>query len=768
MVDIVMSRFSLLISLLLVFVMIIALPVQVSSFAIANFDTPILTPNQAIYSEPWVGTIVYTYAYSTHTDEFNALLDGKVDFITLTHVSEINELKTAPYNKTAFLAIAPVESFGQIVFAFGNNLTANLYFRYAIASLINPDNVTSYVLDNGVLGTDYPYFVSPALSVYKPWFNPAAAQYYQQYESYNLTRAVQYLEKVPGVTHKDGQWYYNGQPLKLTFYYTYPPAVLQRLANLLADSAKAINLSITPVSESFATLITQATTPPYNDFNLTTFGWINLGPFPNSWMNGIYTSPGNVGGFSNSTIDQTLQMALNAPSLSQEIKYTQEAEYMLQQQLPYVIVIWDNAIQAVYLPNWANYIYMANGTNVYAINIMDVHPTNQALNGTFIFSSITSDLPRHINIYASTSLYAFNTLNDMYDSLAVPLLSNESQLIPWVASSWTVQKFVNMTLPNGDKLVNGSVITVNLVHNDTWIDGVPLTAYDVNFSVWYYDLPGMMGTNTFDGVTLNYTYLANEGFINTDLFGTIPSLVWTNVTNPYQIVFYLNSSSYVNEYLVLSEYPIMPAHVIGPVNVVTLYHSTLAPEISSGPYMFSSFNSEAKEVTVTYNPYYFRINPLIFLQNVTEGKSVNFTATFDYYTWDNSTSSLVANPVNGTAVMWLKYLNVSGESYGNATMPVPMKMVSPGTYVGTINTTGLKPGIYEVVSKVTWDNGARELYRYGSINVTAVPAPPSPSPSPSPSPPPSPTTSSSTLPIIAGVIVVIVIIAVVVALIRRR
>ncbi|AEB95749.1 ABC transporter substrate-binding protein [Metallosphaera cuprina] len=757
------DKLYILAALFLVFVIITALPIEVSSFAIANFNAPILTPSQAIYNEPWVGTIVYTYAYSTHTDEFNALLDGKVDFITLTHVSEIEELKTAPYNQTAFLAIAPQESFGQIAFAFGNNLTSNIYFRYAISSLINPENVTSYVLDNGVLGTDEPYFVNPSLQVYTQWFNPQAEAYYNQYESYNLTRAVMYLEKVPGVTHVNGQWYYNGKPLKLTFYYTYPPETLKRFAELLASSAAAINLSITPVSETFSALITQATTPPFNDFNMTTFGWINLGPFPNSWMNGIYTSPGNVGGFSNSTIDQVLQNALNAPTLAQEENYTKQADLLLQQQLPYVIYTWSNAIQAVYLPNWANYIYLASGTPEYAINIMDVHPTNQALNGTFIFSSISSDLPRHINIYASVSLYAFNTLDDMYDSLGISPLNNPTQVIPWVASSWQVQKQVTMTLPNGDKIVNGSIITVNLVHNDTWIDGVPLTAYDVNFTVWYYDLPGMMGTNTFDGVTLNYTFLSNEGFINTDLFGTIPSLVWTNVTNPYQIVFYLNSSSYVNEYLVLTEYPIMPAHAIAPVNVVTLYHSTLAPEISSGPYMFSSFNSEAKTVTVTYNPYYFRINPLIFMQNVTEGKSVNVTSEFQYYTWNNVTSSLVPNPVNGTAVMWLKYLNVSGEGYGNATSPVKMSMIAPGTYMGTINTTGLKPGIYEVVSKVMWDNGTRELFSYKSLNVT-------PSQVVTTTKPPTTTTTSSntTLEIVAGVIIVIIIVAILVVVLRRR
>ncbi|MEM4131207.1 MAG: hypothetical protein QXU14_08190 [Metallosphaera sp.] len=151
------------------------------------------------------------------------------------------------------------------------------------------------------------------------------------------------------------------------------------------------------------------------------------------------------------------------------------------------------------------------------------------------------------------------------------------------------------------------------------------------------------------------------------------------------------------------------------------------------------------------------------MQNVTEGKSVNVTSEFQYYTWNNVTSSLVPNPVNGTAVMWLKYLNVSGEGYGNATSPVKMSMIAPGTYMGTINTTGLKPGIYEVVSKVMWDNGTRELFSYKSLNVT-------PSQVVTTTKPPTTTTTSSntTIEIVAGVIIVIIIVAILVVLLRRR
>jgi ABC-type dipeptide transport system, periplasmic component len=696
------------------------------SYAITNFDTPILTPAQTRYNEPWVGTIIYLYAYTTHTDEYNALIAGKIDFATLDHADQIRTLLTQ-YNNTVYTAIAPVESFGQLVFAFGNNLTANINFRYAISSLINTTEVTTYVLDDGLLGTDYPYYVSP--TIYKEWFNPAVVAYYNQYESYNLTRAAKYLSMVPGVTHVDGKWLYNGVPLKLTFLYPSGDTPAQKLANILQEAASEINLSITPVQTTFGTLITDATTPPYNDFNITSFGWISLGPFPNSWLGAIYSSPTNTGGFSNSTVAQLYQKSFNAPTLAQAINETKQLEYVLQVEEPYVIFVWSNAIQGVYLPGWANYIYMNKGTPVYAVNIMDVHPINSALNGTFIFSSVSSDTPRHQNPYASVSLYAANSLDDMYDSLGISPLNNPTQISPWIASNWTYDEFINTTLPNGDKLVNGSILTVNLVHNDTWIDGVPVTAYDVNFTVWYYDLAGMMGVNTFDGLTVNYTYLVDQGFINSDVFGEIPSLVWTKVTSPYQIVFYFNSSSYLDEFYALTGYIIMPWHVYGSLPPQVLFQEKIAPLISSGPYMFSTWNVPAQEIVVTANPHYFRIDPAIFPYAVVSGSPFTYTTNFTYYTWNyNTNDSLIANPVNGaTAYLYLKYLNVSGEPYGNVTVNgaqliTTMTQVSPGVYRGTLSTTGLQPGVYEVVAKAVWTvNGQQRMeYSYAELTVGAL------------------------------------------------
>jgi ABC-type oligopeptide transport system substrate-binding subunit len=779
------------ISLLIILfgIYLVSQPIVASGYTISNFNAPILNWYQVRYSEPWVGTIIYLYSYSTHTAEFNALIAGKIDFATIDHVSEIEEA-LKDYKNTVYVAISPVTSFGQLVFAFGNNLTANLYFRYAISSLINPQNITDIVWDNGVLGRDIPYFVSPIL--YQEWFNPNVTTYYYAYESYNLTRAEMYLEMIPGITHVNGQWYYNGNPLKLVFLYPEGSSPLQRLASYLQAQAAMINLTIVPEQTTFGTLITAATTPPYNDFNITTFGWIDLGPLVPSWLEGIYTNPGNVGGFSNSTIDTLLSDSLTAPTLSQSIQDVKEAEYLLQVQLPYIIIVWSNAIQGVYLPGWANYIYL-NVTAVYAVSIINVHPTNSALNGTFIFSSVSSDTPRHMNPYASVSLYAFNTLNDLYDSLAITNLSEPTtvvppnQLIPWVAQNWSIVYIHNVTLPNGAYVYNGTELIVNLVHNDTWIDGVPLTAYDVNFTIWWYDLPGMMGTNTFDGLHVNYTYLDDNGFINGDLFGTIPAIVWTKVTSPYQIIIYLNTTNYLQIDLALTEYPIVPAHIFNTTPPQIVYAEKIAPLISSGPYRWVEWNFQAQEIIVTANLHYFRIDPYLFLQSVKQGQSYTFTMNVTAYTWDNSTDTLTPTQIsNATVYVYLKYLDVSGHSYSNVTINgkpyvVIAKNMGNGIYQAVINASMLTPGVYEIVAKAVWNvNGnLREEFSYGSLNVTPVTVTTTTTTTTSTSTVTTTTTSTTStsttttttsinVGLIAGIVIVIIIIAAAVFLIRRR
>ncbi|MUN29858.1 ABC transporter substrate-binding protein [Sulfuracidifex metallicus] len=736
-----------------------------AAYVSATAEQPVINWYEVSYTCPWVGSIEYVFTYGTHSAEFSALQDGKIDFATITHQSDF---KTGQHDPNLWVNASVQESFFMLVFAYGNPLTANLNFRYAIQSLINYNNITTSVDEDGLLGVGTPFYLYPEVPAYKPYVNPEAAVWYSNYESYNPSRAVSYLEKIPGVTHVDGKWYYNGSLLKLTFTYPTGDTPAQNLATYLQTAAASINLTIVPEAESFATLIGAATTPPFNGFNITTFGWINLGPFANSWMQGIYTSPSNTGGFSNSTIDKVLSEALTAPTLSAAATYVKEADLYLQQQLPYVIISWTNAVDGVYLPGWADYIYL-NVTSEYAFSFLNVHPRGEFLNGTFVYSSVSSSEPRHINPYASASVYAFNVLDDIYPGLAFSEYANQTALLPNIAENWTLTPISSMTLPNGGKIVNGSILTINLVHNATWINGVPITAYDVNFTIWWLDLPGMLGTNTFDGLHVNYTYLYNNGFISTDYFGSQPYISWTNVTSPYQIKIYMNGSTYTDEFYAIDGYPIYPAFVFNTTNPATVYSERIADLLGGGGYYFAGVFNNYEEYLVKANLHYPRINALIFLKNVTAGSTYTYTDNVTAYVWNNA--SLTNMPVqisNATVYVYLKYLG-DGMPYENVTIngkPFVVMATNDGNgvYTANINTSSLKPGTYEIVAKAVWNAGGatRELFNFGSIAV---------SPTTTTTVPPATTTTTSTsFPITYVIIgiVVIIIIAAAVVLLRRR
>ncbi|BBG26192.1 ABC transporter substrate-binding protein [Sulfuracidifex tepidarius] len=763
-----MQSKSKVLSVLLVGIMLFSMIIDVgistnAAYVSATANEPVINWYQVSYTCPWVGSIEYIFSISTHTAEFSALQKGQIDFATITHQSDF---ETGQKDSNLWVNTSVQESFGLLAFAFGNPLTANVNFRYAISNLLNYQVITDKINDDGLLGIGTPYYLFPGIPFYKPFISENASLWYQKYESYNLSMAVYHLEQIPNVTHVNGQWYYQGKPLKLTFTYPSGDTPAEKLATYLQDQAASINLTIVPVQTTFAQLIEAATTPPYNAFNITTFGWVNLGPFAESWMQGIYTSPSNTGGFSNSTIDTLLDKASLAPSLTQAEVYVREADFYLQQQLPYIITSWSNAVDGIYLPGWADYIYL-NVTSEYAYSIINVHPRGSFLNGTFIYSSVSSSAPRHINPYASASVYAFNVLGDIYPGLVSYEYANQTALLPLLAKSWNLQLIPKETLPNGDLIVNGSVLTVNLVHNATWDNGVPVTAYDVNFTIWWLDIPGMMGTNTFDGLHVNYTALYNNGEISTDYFGSQPYIVWTQVTSPYQIKIYMNASSYADEFDALDDYYVYPAFVFNTTNPATVYTEKIADLQSGGPYYFAGAFNNYQEYLVKANLHYARIDPLIFLQNVTPGKTYIFTDNVTAYVWDNSTlSNMPVQISNATVYVYLKYLG-DGMPYENVTVNGKPFMViakndGNGIYTANINTSSLKPGVYEIVAKAVWNAGgaSRELFNFGSIAVGAVPTTTTTST----------TTTPSSLPVVdIGIAVVaIVIIAAAVVLLRRR
>jgi len=182
------------------------------------------------------------------------------------------------------------------------------------------------------------------------------------------------------------------------------------------------------------------------------------------------------------------------------------------------------------------------------------------------------------NFMASTSAYANNVNNMLYDSLIT--VGPDGTDIDWLAESYTTETHAdNPAISDGH-----TRFTFNLIQNATWTDGTQLTAEDVAF-------------------TLNYFKEAPGNQYGADL----TDLVAAYAPTTYTLIVEFNTESFWHLHTVGYK-PILPKHVfedIGSANW-NLWNPIPPSDtmVTSGPFNVSEY--VAGEFTeLTYNPNYF-------------------------------------------------------------------------------------------------------------------------------------------------------------------
>ncbi|SRR5579875_788030 len=751
---------------------------------IPNYNTPVLAPNQARYHYPYVNKVVYEWTYSSDEAVYEAMQAGQGDVYSFTEPSIIQNAETNPnFNVT----VIPTFGFRQIQFNFARYPYNNTYFRRAIISLIDYSTIQSTICDGGLVCVASPTFLLP--SSYPAFASPQAYQYYLQYESYNLTRAAQYLREAGLVYNQaKGQWYLpNGTLFQPTFLYWAGHPGSQAFAELLQSAAAKINLTITPVGESISTIIA-ATSVPYNQqtWDMLYLGWVyvsDIGPIQLEFLFGGegYQSE-NAGGFYNQTIFNILQEAVSTSNYTKSVELTKLAQVYLMQQLPYVMLSWNVADTVVNIHNFANYIVSPG----FGISTTYVHPVGDTTNGTLYLPGLSNSAPNHMNIYSSTSAAALGLLYTLYDS---PFTTNNSvpgQILPWIAQSWSVESHINTSTPDGN-IVNGQIITLNFARNVTFQDGVPLTAADYNFTLWYLDTPGLSkGVYNLDGLQINYSVVAQNSA--PFYFGSLPTLVYSNVnsSNPYQIQLYFNTSSVWTLYQI--GIIILPMHIFDRIPPQDLANKLYINELGSGAYIFDGWSKQSGIAETVANYAYWKFDPLTQWTNLTQGQTYTLGANVTTIVWNNQTDLFNTYPIaNASAQIQVVHFNGQPVSFTDGSPAVvPMTQVSGSVYTGSVNTANLAPGTYEAIVNATYTIGGlkHEYLRFYSFTVnpstpttttstTSASSTTAPSSQTTTSTTTSTTTTTTTTHINTGVIaavvvVIIVIIAVAVLALRRR
>jgi hypothetical protein len=734
----------------------------------------ILQPSQVMTHGPLVDKVVFN-VYSSDHAAFLALSGGSIQAMEWTLTP--SDYVTAKTNPNLYTSSTPTYAFDGIAFNCLMYPYSNVHFRRAIAYL------TSYAQIQSIIGPS----VSAGPQLYPQTLYPSLYNASIRYPySYNPQMAKNELLEVPGMAYnpQTGQWTLYGQPFSPSLYYRSDDPLRTAPAQALAQAAATINLTITlkPITSSVASsqiykpasavvvspgmmLANYSNSPPVYNMTLAnqmdtwgmyTFGWIVS--WEPTWsyyfFNSQYAGVVNFGNFYNSSMDywtNIFNWAVNNPAQMQEAG--SNIQLIFNQQLPYIIWFWQSDLYAVQANGWQGYADIpstgpAETTGLY-YTLLNVHPTG-TVGGTFtvaLHSAPTSLDP----FYETNWAWQVDVWQEVYDTPigAPPTGVTSGALMPWMAT-YTVQSDVNASIGNGpgwwnpfgaSNIVNGQVITLNFFRNATWQDGVPITAYDYNFSLYYWNLQYLTNAAT-----------PLAGY-STPPYGLLATYIPPN--NPYEIQMYVNSTNIWNIYSVIVN--VMPEHIFQyfnpnavagatgamdttvPVSQISGLSSYLnSPsealpgwmywlpnlEVGNGPFVFQSWNKVTNTQVLTRNVNYYRSAWWAWMSTVTQGGSYGYKVNVQQEIYNPTSNSFMGVAPGSTG--YIPITNATGAVQveapgGTVIASYPLTSVGNGSYTASIPTTGLSPGAYELVANLTYKSFGlnRVWYSYSGLTVTA-------------------------------------------------
>lgn len=694
------------------------------------------------YWGPYIKDVYVTW-FTTSQATIEALVNGYIQYDAqgVTNIQEYNQLASYAASGEVGLDVTPYNGFNFIGFKYDSYPFNNTFFRLGIQRLVDYRQVAAS-LYNGILGIASPYYFLPTL--YQEYFSPEQAKAYQDYGSYNLTAAIYDFEMAGLVYHRSlGYWsYQNGTRVDLKIYV--PSSVEDFARSILApliSSAASINLSISIVTVATETLIYTLLPTESADMYFIGFGagppavpttiYTLLGPSPVNQLFIHYYDP---------KAWDLLTKLYNSPTASDAVDNAKTAGVFLQENVPIIILAWGTSIIPVSLIGWRGYIFQAQVGYAFPGNI---HPQGKIFGGLYRYADLFP--PTDLNVYTQVSGADYAVLSMMWLT-PMQLSYNATEIFPWAVYNWSIKPSYGL-MPNGH-FYNGSVATLHFLQNIVWQDGAPLTAIDLNFTIWYLDAGGFT-SNPYNksesvieyapGVKINLTEAALNP--SSEWFGSIPNLAGTYVppNDPYTIEIFFNSTSIFNierPFPALWTMPILPEHVFYNISQSTYAaeppSAYLSQQVMAGPYMFVSYSLTQGYVTLTYFPSYFLANPYSNTYTVRKGESFDFKLNVTVF------GGKVVETASGYVATFKHVDNGVGALYilDKETLKVVvaynLENLGGGMYGALIDTQNLSVGEYYLVAQVNWTGTPYYYYTgqgstfkdqyyyhvYGVLNIT--------------------------------------------------
>lgn len=750
-----------------------------SSATSSSASSAILPPGEIATHGPWINQMILEF--ESDSSAFLSVQSGTIPAMEWS--LSLAQYATAESSTTLYSNSTLSYDFNGIAFNFLQYPYNNTHFRQAIADL------TDYATIQTQLGPT----INAGNNIYNPslfplYYNPLVTNPYK----YNLTAAMQELEEVPGMSYNatSGVWTLNGSPFSPVLDSRGDDLVIREpIAQLLVTDAALINLTITnhEITGSEADGVvygpaagavisdgvmgpgyTTVTPPVFNytfaatsdTWGMYTFGWIvSFEPtYTWSFFNSQLAGPVDFIDYYNTTMDYWTNILNYANSSTVAQEAASNIEQTFYQTLPYLVWGWQTTLFTVNpssSPGWSGFTNLptlgpSESTGLF-YTALNVHQSNNVTGGTYyeaLHQAPTSLDP----LYVTNWVWQIDVWENVYDTVVnlAPTTAGilNGQLIPWMGT-WSISNYSTSAIGSGpgwynpfnaSGITNGQIISINFYNNDTWNDGVPLTAYDYNESLYLWDVQGNAPTST-----------PNSG-LSTPPLGLLATYIPTN--DSHQIQLYFNSTTLWNIYVV-DDTAVLPWHVFQFFNPSTIattsaamdltkpyssalstylaspYNTTGVPEylswlpnleIGSSSFVFQSWNTATNVMNLTKNLNYYRSAWYASPTTVTQGQSDPFSANINLEIY-NPTSSTYQGVAAG-ATGDIPITNATGTvsvvqgntTYGSYTLSGG----SGGVYTSSIPTTSLSPGLYELVVNASYSAFGlnRVWYSYGALSVS--------------------------------------------------
>ena len=773
---------------------------------------------------------------------------------------------TASQNTNLYTNYTTGYTFDVVAFNMLHAVINNTHFRLAIQDLTDYSYIQGTVL-SGIGGSAQPDMLPCA--IYPDACNSAAFSSVTHSQANAMTEllAAGLVCNGGGACGAPGTgagranvWTYNGAVFSPLYYYRSDDPLRSGVATNLVFNAQSIGLQLNAkgiikaggpvylasvgcsISAGTYNPVTGGNNPPQFDYkcansgsdawDMYSAGWITSPIYNWPWFffnsaNVLNTE--NFLNFYNATMDKDTNSLYYATSWSAAQTAAQKVGLDFAQQNPYVMSFYQNQLYSVYLKGWTGYdAYTSTGPMTsYGVyySFLNLHPTGQATGGTYNYAlhQIADDSGMD-PLYGTNWVWQVDVWGEIYDSqlaFSPTQPTTAEAFVPW-EGSYSVNAFSGSissgsgytlwqpSLATGAQKVVGQAITFNLYNNMTFSDHVPVTAYDLNYSLDAFNVVG----NLPDSTVYSTGALAGSA-------GLIATYIPPN--NPFQITYYINSTSVWNAGNVV--WPVLPLHIFKYFSADRLSGSAAlettdtfaaavaacagvqgtscmadggtgsnAPawlqdlpnlEIGNGPFTMQSFDPTTGTGQLLKNVNYYRSAWWAGAPSVAAGASFTYHTMINESMFNSGSSSMmgVGAGATGTVPITNATGTVTVEQNGTPVgTPVTLTAGSGGAYSASIPTSGLSAGLYELVVNASYNflGLHRTWLQFGGMQVsgamhsttssTTQQQSTTSSTTQQQSTTSSTTTSSSTdyTPYIAGIVVILVIIVIAVALARRR